>query len=349
MHTLAGNELAIIGIFLCLVPITAWYLILRKQHENCTTKTYRVNVLLARTSLFLPAYAVCVCVSCMQPQMYEGFQIAFALIEAYSFYSFFAMLVSNMGGPNAALRTMQGHAQVPFCVSCCPTEPSAFYNKVHTSLWYMMFVRVPIIIVATIGSYKHLQALYGIATFLSLFVIGYAIACLISFYENNFHLNMGHLYKMLTVKLSVGIIVIESLIETLLYMSGAFNNISPRSGYTIEGTVVRTFCFIVLLEYIILSVAMWVIWSKPVTYVDFPSDNADNSENASARPSASAGLSVSASAGGNNSSFDDNNRPSFGAFVSDVFSFTDLWYKHDLHLDSSSLNVPLMGSGGSNL
>lgn len=92
-HGLVGNQLAIIGIFLCLVPITAWCLILFKQYENISSKTYRVNVLLARTSLFLPAYAVCVWVSCMEPQLYEGFQVMFAVIEAYSFYSFFAMLV----------------------------------------------------------------------------------------------------------------------------------------------------------------------------------------------------------------------------------------------------------------
>jgi hypothetical protein len=92
-HGLAGNKLAIIGIFLCLVPFTAWYLIMLRQHENVTEKTYRINVLLARTSLFLPAYALCVWISCMEPQLYEGMQICFAIIEALSFYSFFAMLV----------------------------------------------------------------------------------------------------------------------------------------------------------------------------------------------------------------------------------------------------------------
>ena len=247
-----------------------------------------------------------------------------------------------MGGPSAALQTMQQNNKEPYCTCCCPTEPVAFYNKVLNSLWWMIWIRVPLIIIATVGSYIHLQALYAIGTFLSLYLIGHAVACLLSFYENNYYLKMGHAYKMLTVKLSVGIIVVEAVVETLLYMTGTFNNITPASGYSTEGTVVRIFCFIVLLEYIVLSLAMWMIWSAPVEYTGFASDKGNAGENTpeNARPSASAGLSLSAG--------DTNDvKPSFGAFVSDVFALTDLWYKYPLDLDSSGagLNAPLISAG----
>jgi hypothetical protein len=251
-------------------------------------------------------------------------------------------LCSNMGGPSAALRTMQARNQAPYCTSCCPSEPTAFYNRIMSSLWWLFFVRVPLITIATICSYKGLNKIYATTTLISLLMIGHSVGCLISFYENNYHLNMGHVYKMVTVKLSVGIIVVEAVIETLLYMTGTFNNLNPAPGYSIEGTVVRMFCFIVLLEYIVLSLAMWMIWSEPVAFLGFPSSaDSDSGDSAieggtSKRPSASAGISTN----------DGYQKPTLGAFLGDVFSFMDMWGKYTLALPAGTdLRDPLIPSG----
>lgn len=226
MPSLAGNAPAIVGLFLLAVPVVAWVLILLKQYEFSKPKTYRVNVLLARTSLFLPLYAVFVWAALADPEVYEGMQILFSIVEGYSFYSMFAMIVANLGGPANAVRTMRAANRAPYCTSCCPTEPATFYSKVLGALWYFFFIRVVFIIIATIGYYKHLQKVYLVFTLLGLGFLIYALVSLISFYENLLHLKMGHVWKMVTLKVAIGIIVIEGLIEEFLYMGGAFDNVS---------------------------------------------------------------------------------------------------------------------------
>lgn len=334
LHGLKGNTLGIIALFLVLVPFTAWFLILFKQYEHISAKTYRINVLLARTSLFLPAYAVILWVSCVEPELYEAMQIPFSIVEAYSFYSFFAVLVSNMGGPNAALSTMQAKNQPPWC-SCCPTVPSKFYDTILNSLWRMTWIRIPLIIVATIGSYVNVSALYLVCTLASLYLVAHTVISLISFYENTYYLNLGHIQKLLTVKLSVGIIIVEGVIETILYMAGVFNGITPTPGYTTEGTVVRWFAFICLLEYLVLSLIMWKVWGEPVSYTAFPSDPSSfGDHHGEPRHSAQAGLSVSPVTG--------EAKPSFGKYMSDVFSLFDIWGRYSLKPSDHGLTTPLV-------
>lgn len=209
MHGLVGNAPGIVGLFLLAVPVSAWILIVLKQYGYSRPKTYRVNVLIARTSFFLPTYAFFVWISLVEPQSFEGMQIAFSIIEAMSFYCFFAMIVANLGGATNAVKTMRAANKAPFCGCCCPSEPGSFYMRVYNSLWYMLWLRIPVITIATIAYYNNLNSLYLIATLVGLLILGNAFFSLINFYENLLEINMGHTWKLVFLKMSIGIIVIE--------------------------------------------------------------------------------------------------------------------------------------------
>ena len=283
-HSIHHNTLGIIGIFLLLVPFTAWVLILFKQYELIKAKTYRLHVLICRTCLFLPLYAIFIWLSLVEPQLYAGLQIAFALVEGYSFYSMFGLIIGNMGGPAEALNTMRITNKPPYC-SCCPTEPGVFYCKVLRALKYFLFLRVPVVIIASIGDIRGLKSLYLIATLVALAILIYAVVNIISFYENIYYLNLGHISKLITLKLSVGIIVIEGIIEMILeyagmvcyerlythifihmHAVGVFDNLAADNGYTQDGTLIRWFCFIIMLQYILLSILCWNVWSADIAY-----------------------------------------------------------------------------------
>ena len=271
-HTLHHNTLGIIGIFLLLVPFSAWILILFKQYEQIKSKTYRLHVLICRTCLFLPFYAILIWLSLIEPQLYAGLQVVFALVEGYSFYSMFALIVANMGGPAEALNTMRITNKPPYC-SCCPTEPGVFYSKVVRALKYFLFLRVPIVIVASIGDIRGLKSLYLLATLVALAILVYAVVNIISFYENVYYLNLGHISKLITLKLSIGIIVIEGIIEMILEYAGVFNNLQADNGYTQDGTLIRWFCFVIMLQYVVLSILCWNVWSADIQYTGFPDSN----------------------------------------------------------------------------
>lgn len=96
---LSQDTLGIIGLILLVVPFVAWYMVVSSQYSSATGKTRRVAVLLARTALFLPSYAFLMWLSLINPSAYEGLEILVAVVEAYSFYSIFAVIVTNLGGP----------------------------------------------------------------------------------------------------------------------------------------------------------------------------------------------------------------------------------------------------------
>ena len=98
VHPLKGNYLVDIGIVLTLIPFASWCYILKKQHEISNSKTYRINVLIARTSLFMPLYALFMWIALIEPNTFEALQIPFAIVEGYSFISMFALIVTNLGG-----------------------------------------------------------------------------------------------------------------------------------------------------------------------------------------------------------------------------------------------------------
>ena len=177
-----------------------------------------------------------------------------------------------MGGPAEALNTMRITNKPPYC-SCCPTEPGVFYSKVVRALKYFLFLRVPIVIVASIGDIRGLKSLYLLATLVALAILVYAVVNIISFYENVYYLNLGHISKLITLKLSIGIIVIEGIIEMILEYAGVFNNLQADNGYTQDGTLIRWFCFVIMLQYVVLSILCWNVWSADIQYTGFPDSN----------------------------------------------------------------------------
>ena len=260
MHGLKGNAPGIVGLFLLAVPVAAWILIVLKQYGFSRPKTYRVNVLIARTSFFLPSYAFFVWISLVEPQVFEGMQIAFTIIEAMSFYCFFAMIVANLGGASNAIKTMRAANKTPFCSCCCPGEPGAFYMRVYNSLWYMLWIRVPVITIATIGYYNELNSIYLLGTLVGLLILGNAflkmsigiiviegkivyIYIFIYMFICNIIQPDNHIYvtNTLTIQLTNTdtIYIHVGLLETIMWQAGAFDNTDVSSGYSQEGTVIR--------------------------------------------------------------------------------------------------------------
>lgn len=111
---------------------------------------------------------------------------------------------------------------------CCgfPRDPAVFYNRVISALWYCLFVRVIVVICGAIGYYNDVNAIYLIATLVAVVFLVNAVLSVIAFYENVMHSGLSHAYRMVLVKISVGIIVVEGLIEQLLYSSGNLDDVS---------------------------------------------------------------------------------------------------------------------------
>lgn len=150
MDKIAGTA----GIFFAII-LVGYLIVFTFQYKNMTNETERLTILVTRTALFLPLYALCLLISVARPEALGALQIPIAFVEGYSFYCFLTVLVTNLGGPEKAVEALQGRPLI-CCTSCCPTEPDKFYNKV---VWAVFFLHH----MAPIRSYfgNHLRLCQG--------------------------------------------------------------------------------------------------------------------------------------------------------------------------------------------
>jgi hypothetical protein len=279
-HKLRDNVLGMCGLMLMFVPFMAWVFIFYAQfghlnaHQNreqlARPKTYRLHVLLSRTALFLPIYTVLIYISVMEPSYFEGLQPLFAIVEGYSFYSMFAVIVTNLGGPSAAVKLMQNHPEQVPCCTWCPDSPTLFYSKVVSALKYFLFLRVPCIMIGSISYYHNLKIINVIMTLVTLGLLVNGVVSLVTFYENVMHTGLAHFSKVVVLKVSIGLIVVQGILEMFLEMGGVFDDMAADNGYSKDGTITRYYCFLILVEYVFFAAAVANFYTEDVAYLSFP-------------------------------------------------------------------------------
>lgn len=165
-----------------LVPVLVYTLIVWSQISGLTIETQRLTVLSTRTALFLPLYAVLMYISLCVPVLYVALTIPITMIEGYSFYCFFTMIVVNMGGPSATVDYMKQTGKDLACACCCPQQQPAFYKKATWALFHFFFTRSILVILSAICFYsgrKIGRVLYALFSLASAALLFYGLICLL--------------------------------------------------------------------------------------------------------------------------------------------------------------------------
>jgi len=250
--------------------VIAYLLIFWTQYSKLDSENQRLTVLSTRTALFLPLYAILMYISLCAPIIYVAMTVPITMIEGYSFYCFFTMIVTNLGGPEATVNFMrQSGKGLLCCTCCCPTEQVAFYKKATWALFHFFFTRSILIFLSAICFYSDKtvgKALYVVFSLVSFGVLIYGLGCLVLLYENVFSncKNLFGIMKLLLLKFSVGMIVLEGLIEQFLVLANAapYND---DSLFTTEEKAQRGYCALVLLEFAVVSVVYFYAYSYKIT------------------------------------------------------------------------------------
>lgn len=135
------DDLSKLCLAFTLVPIVAFALCVYAQYINIQKKTYRLTVLCIRTALFLPLYALLMLLSAIYPQVYVILIVLITIIEGYSFYCFFALITTNLGGPAATVDLMYQSQRKLFCSCCCPSDSAIFYQKTTWAIFHLFITR----------------------------------------------------------------------------------------------------------------------------------------------------------------------------------------------------------------
>jgi hypothetical protein len=176
------DSLAGICFLFLVVPVIAYIFILWSQYSKCEPETQRLTVMSTRTALFLPLYAGLMYLSLCAPVIYVALTIPITMIEGYSIYCFFAMIVTNLGGPQATVNFMRQSGKDLACSCCCPTDQLIFYRKATWSLFHLFFTRTILVTLSAICFYsdkKVGKALYAVFSLVSAVLLFYGVICLV--------------------------------------------------------------------------------------------------------------------------------------------------------------------------
>jgi len=235
-----------------------WACVVRAQYEYHTYETYTMHILACRASSLLPIFLLFILLSIWAPNLFALFKIPSSIAEGYGVYCIFTLMIKNCGNGQKAIKVMSETESIN---PCCPKqEPAKFYGNANFSMKLYLYFRPAVTILATICFYVESDGLYAIFTFLAavptlymlphLFISGYLL------YEKCEGLNI--FYKLPFIKVSVGLILIEDMIQQILYTTGAVSLPKSENDYSSEDQFTRLYCLISLCEGVVLAYIMWL-------------------------------------------------------------------------------------------
>lgn len=168
--------LIITAVYIAVFFIQYW------RQENGAERLVTLNV---RTALFLPFYALFMFISAVEPNALAAVNIPITLMEGYSFYCFYTMIVTNLGGPSKAVHAFQSSGkELACCKGCFPSDHVLFYKRTIWALFHFLFTRTVLMVLSAIAFYSKTsagKALYAIFSLISTVILVYALLHIILF------------------------------------------------------------------------------------------------------------------------------------------------------------------------
>lgn len=254
-----------------LLFITACYFfIVWRIYVNKTAQTERLSVLVARLAAFLPLYALCMFIAVIDPQLLEGIEVPIAVIEGYSFYLFFALIVENLGGPKGVVKAFVDANKPLCCCACiCPSDAIKYYKQVSWAMFNLVTTRVVVIFFAAVAGYsgnKRGGAASSLLMLLAAVILFSCLPQLVMLYENIYAscTNIFGLMKFSMLKISVTLIVLQGLIESFMISAGSepYNDDDKLSS---EEKTTRGYCMLVLIEFVVLCFPYMYAYTYTIT------------------------------------------------------------------------------------
>jgi len=340
------TELGFLGVFFWLFPVCIYICVLRKQYQFMTPSSYPMITLALRAGSILPTFMTAIMISLWAPESYSIMKALAAWAEGYGVYCIFAFMVKACGGPEGAINALTLSQRENPCNCCCPgtkNYPRWYYGKVHQAIWMFAFVRPVVLTIGTIFFFiPGLEAVFflfniigGILTIYllpSLFLSAHALFD--SFKGMNF------LTKLLMVKVSVGLILIEDIVQQAMYQFDVVSiSMYGRDDVNEEDKFIRAYCCVALAQGALLS---YFLWHGFGPRMDLPPASLDSSALTSKAPSSSSNASNPDPHGGQElleKGWD--NKPSFSQFCCDLVTLSKFQSSEILACD-----LKATGTGG---
>lgn len=262
------DNLGKFSILLLAIPWLAFFGILVAQYLKLMKSTLRIQILSTRLSTFLPFYATILFLVVNIPEAYLGLEVAFAVIEAFSFYCATALIVANLGGPDNVIAEMERTKATPYCCGAlCPTTAARYYDRLQWALFHFATTRVGFVIASSICGYKHIAAGEIVLSLISFAFVVNAFLTLVLFFEQVYtqSTNLKAVCKIILMKASVALIVLEGLLEEFLFAAHKLNKVQFNNSYPPSENGYRAYGFLVLIEFGLFAVFLFYAYSLTMT------------------------------------------------------------------------------------
>lgn len=175
-----ADGVLITGIIFLIIIWAAYFVVFFTQYCRCVPETERLVVLATRTALFLPLYALFILISLAKPEALAALEIPISIVEAYSFYAFFALIVTNMGGPEKSVEAFKTTGkELVCCNDWMPKDHLMYYKRTVWALFHFMVTRNIVVIASAIAFYGLKSAGKAVSSILSLVAAAILFYCLI--------------------------------------------------------------------------------------------------------------------------------------------------------------------------
>ena len=269
--------LGILGTIFWVVPVITFYFIFVENYKYVTNESLSMYVLALRAVSLLPSFMTFIFIALWIPSIYAVLKVIAAAFEAYGVYCIFTLMVKCVGGANACIDVVS-KSERKTC--CCETNriqfPTTYYRRTRWAIKQFLYLRPLIMAVGIPFWLKDLDNGYTATTGLAVISTLYMIPWLFTFawvmYDECERI--GLFAKLVTVKISVGIILIEDVVMQMLFATDTIS-ISDDMGleqYNEEEKFVRLYAVIALSQGALLSIAMWYGFSSRM---DLPSTALD--------------------------------------------------------------------------
>lgn len=197
----------------------------------------------------------------MIPSSYHLLEIFESIVESYTCYCFFAMIIHNCGGPARVVKFLSNSDRV-LCCTFQKTHSKSVYRFVCFSMWGFVYIRPIISLVGFVFLFLKMDALFTVCQSIGTVITFHMLLCLLTLvynvYEECHGLNVA--YKLMVLKVSVGLVSIQAILMDYLFLYGFLAVPDDRSFTDFEqrDRVQRAYSVLCLAEFVILTYFLWV-------------------------------------------------------------------------------------------
>ena len=174
-----------VGFAFFITILVAYIIIFIGQYLRHVPGTERLLVLNSRTAMFLPLYAFFMLISLEQPRLLAAMTVPTSMVEGYTFYCFFSLIVTNLNGPVNAVAAFKDSGKELYCCNpCCHKDHLKFYQRAVWGVFHLVVTRVLVITLAAGCFYSNTaigKLLYAGFNVIGTIILSYCLTLLVLF------------------------------------------------------------------------------------------------------------------------------------------------------------------------